>query len=607
MRFYQWNGLRAVVLSTGMSMLLGCIAEPAKVQLPDVPPVPPVMADVNTAADVNTVVDPNVAVDANIVADVNALVDPDSKDTPPPDEAYRSSYVSTVWAGDQGNGTYKNPIIFADYSNPDVCRVGTDYYMTAASFSCMPGLPILHSKDLVNWELIGHALPRMTPEAVYSQTQHGSGVWAPSIRHHQGHFYIYWGDPDLGICMVKATHAAGPWTKPKVVKPGKGLIDACPLWDDDGQAYLVHAWSASHAEISSLFTVHRMNPAGSRVIDAGQHVFDGHVTHPASEGAKFYKHEGYYYIMASCSGPAHGWQVVLRSKHIYGPYQDKMVLIQANAAMNGPHQGAWVQTDSGESWFIHSRERQPYGRLTCLEPVEWIDGWPVLGFDKAGDGYGHPVLAYTKPTTESVYPIVTPADTDEFNEGKLGLQWQWCANPDIRWSVMLPDKDYLRLMAMQKPETAGNFWDVPNLLLQKMPAPAFTATTKMTFSSPGAGAQAGIIIFGRDYAYLGLSGDQDNFTLSKVVCENAHKGGDEQVESRAFVGEGTLYLRASFFEDQGRAQFSYSLDGDYFVDVGDTFNMREGDLMGAKVGLFCACEPGAGRGGYADFDWFRIE
>ncbi len=278
-----------------------------------------------------------------------------------------------------------------------------------------------------------------------------------------------------------------------------------------------------------------------------------------------------------------------------------------NVYRHGLHQGAWVQTPYGEFWFIHSQQRQPYGRLTYLEPAEWVDGWPVLGFDKAGEGYGHPVLSYTKPVTKRAYPIVTPAESDEFNEGQLGRQWQWCANPDIRWSVLLPENDYLRLMAMEKPATASNIMDVPNLLLQKIPAPACTATTKMTFSSAGPGRQAGIIVFGRDYAYLGVSGDQGNYTLSKVVCDNAHKGGQEQVVARAFVGEDTLYLRVAFSDDQGKAEFSYSLDGEIFLPVGDVFNTREGDSVGAKIGLFCISEPDMGRGGYADFDWFRIE
>lgn len=579
MMFGRWNGLMVAGVCVGMSLIQGCNEPPVRMLPPDVLPV---------------------------VRDVNTAPEPDSQDIPS-EPAYTHHYKSSVWVGDQGDGTYRNPILFSDYANPDVCRVGPDYYMTAASFSGLPGLPILHSKDLVNWELIGHALPYMVPEDQYSQTRHDGGAWAPSIRYHQNEFYIYWGDPDLGICMVKAEDPEGPWSRPEVVKAGKGLIDPCPLWDDDGQVYLVHAWSASHAEISSLFTVHKLSPDGTRVIDAGRHVFDGHVTHPASEGAKFYKHEGSYYIMASCNGPAHGWQVALRSESIYGPYQDKMVLIQSNTPGRGHHQGAWVQTESGEFWFVHSQHRQPYGRVICLEPGQWVDGWPIMGVDSNGNGCGEPVTTYAKPLVQGDTPIVTPVESDEFNGGQLGLQWQWCANPDIRWSVMLPDRDYLRLMALKKPDMATNFWSVPNLLLQRMPGPTFTATTKMTFSSPGVGRHAGIIVFGRDYAYLGLSGDQGNFTLSKVVCENAHKGGNEQVVSRAFIGDDTLFLRVTVVADEGRAQFSYSLDGDYYVDVGDVFRTREGNYTGARVGLFCTSDPGAGSGGYSDFDWFRIE
>ena len=141
---------------------------------------------------------------------------------------YCQGYVSKVWNPDLGNGTYKNPVIHADYSDPDVCVVGEDYYLTASSFQCIPGLPILHSKDLVNWEIVGYALDKLEPEAEFSKPSHGNGVWAPSIRYHQGWFYIYWGDPDHGIMMVKAQHPTGPWTKPFCVIPGKGMIDPCP-------------------------------------------------------------------------------------------------------------------------------------------------------------------------------------------------------------------------------------------------------------------------------------------------------------------------------------------------------------------------------------------
>lgn len=515
-------------------------------------------------------------------------------------------YVSDVWVSDQGDGTYRNPILYSDYSDPDVCRVGEDYYMTASSFASMPGLPILHSKDLVNWSLIGHALPRMFPAEIYDKPQHAKSVWAPSIRFHKGLFYIYWGDPDLGLCMVQTEHPAGPWSEPVVVKEGKGLIDCCPLWDEDGQAYLVHAWAASRAQINSILTVHKMNAAGTAVIDAGRHVFDGHEKHPTMEGAKFYRHNGYYYIFAPAGGVPKGWQVVLRSRDIYGPYEDRTVLAQGSTEINGPHQGAWVGTPSGQSWFIHFQEKEPYGRIVHLQPMQWHDDWPVMGVDTDGDGCGEPVLSYAKPDVGRTWPVVTPVDTDEFDSGQLGLQWQWNANPDIRWSIMLRDKDYLRLFAMDTADDPQSLWNVPNLLLQKFPAPNFVATTKVALQSRDQGVYTGLTVFGRNYDVLTLSPSQGRYRLAHAHCRNADRGGREQLREETLVSGNVIYLRVTVKGPDAQCQFSYSLDDQDYQGFGPGFQAREGAWIGAKVGIFCLRSSGTRGSGYADFDWFRM-
>ena len=166
-----------------------------------------------------------------------------------------AQYRSEAWCPDNGNGTYTNPVINADYSDPDACVVGEDYYLTASSFNCIPGLPVLHSKDLVNWEIIGHALENQYPTEVYDAPSHGKGVWAPSIRYHKGEFYIYWGDPDYGVMMVKTKDPAGKWEEPVCVIPGKGLIDTTPLWDEDGRCYLGHAYANSRSRFASVIVV----------------------------------------------------------------------------------------------------------------------------------------------------------------------------------------------------------------------------------------------------------------------------------------------------------------------------------------------------------------
>ena len=144
-------------------------------------------------------------------------------------QVQEGNYTSQVWQSDRGDGTYTNPILYADYSDPDVIRVGKDYYMTASSFNCVPGLPILHSKDLVNWQIVNYALEQQIPEAVFNIPQHSKGVWAPAIRYHKGEFYIYWGDPDFGVYMVKTKDIYGKWSKPILVMEGKGIIDPCPF------------------------------------------------------------------------------------------------------------------------------------------------------------------------------------------------------------------------------------------------------------------------------------------------------------------------------------------------------------------------------------------
>ncbi len=324
--------------------------------------------------------------------------------------------TSKVWAPDTGNGLYKNPIINADYSDPDAIRVGDDYYMTASSFNAVPGLPLLHSKDLVNWKLVGHALKRQPPYEHFSKLQHGNGVWAPAIRYHNNEFYIYYPDPDFGIYLTKAKDIKGPWSEPLLVQGGKGLIDPCPFWDDDGKVYLAHAFAGSRAGIKSILVIKQLDETGMRVTDDGVFVYDGHGIDPTIEGPKLYKRNGYYYIFAPAGGVSTGWQLVLRSKNIYGPYERKVVMDQGSTPVNGPHQGAWVNTPSGEDWFIHFQDKNAYGRVVHLQPMQWKNDWPVIGSDKDSDGKGEPVLIHRKPAVGRTYPAVTPPDSDEFND-----------------------------------------------------------------------------------------------------------------------------------------------------------------------------------------------
>lgn len=517
-------------------------------------------------------------------------------------------YVSKVWVADNGDGTYKNPILHADYSDPDAVRVGDDYYMTSSSFEDIPGLPILHSKDLVNWTLIGHALKRQPPFEHFSVPRHGEGVWAPSLRYHNGEFYLYYPDPDFGIYLTKAKKAEGPWSDPILVAAGKGLIDPCPLWDDDGQVYLVHAFAGSRAGIKSVIAVKRLNKEGTKATDEGVLVYDGHETDPTIEGPKFYKRAGYYYIFAPAGGVPTGWQLVLRSKNIYGPYERKVVMDQGSSPTNGPHQGAWVTTQTGEDWFLHFQDKEAYGRIVHLQPMKWINNWPVIGVDKDGDGKGEPVTRFKKPNVGKVYPIQTPVESDEFDGATLALQWQWMANPKSTWAFAHPSKGSLRLFSDRLPDSAKNLWDAPNVLLQKFPAEEFSATTKFTFSpnTKLENERAGLLVMGFSYAGLAIKSKKDGLYLVQFTCKDAVKGKKESEKEIKKLDTSTIYFRVTVTKG-GKCNFSYSLDENSFTNIGEEFTAEVGRWKGAKVGIFCTRETQINDSGAADFDWFRIE
>ena len=517
-------------------------------------------------------------------------------------------YVSQTWVSDLGNGKYKNPILYADYSDPDVCRVGDDYYMTASSFNCVPGLPILHSKDLVNWTIIGYAIERLTPDSTFSRTVHGGGVWAPSIRHHKGEFYIYYGDPDQGVFMTKTKDPSGTWEPLVLVKEGKGLIDACPLFDDDGQVYLAHAYAGSRAGIKSLLAVTRLTPDGRKAVGESRIIYDGHNIDPTIEGPKFYKRNGYYYIFAPAGGVATGWQLAMKSNNVFGPYERKVVMAQGKTSINGPHQGAWVDTKTGEDWFIHFQDVGALGRINHLQPMVWKNDWPVIGEDKDGDGCGDPVLIYNKPDVGKTYPITTPAESDEFNTNVLGLQWQWHANPQSWWYFTNQEKGCLSLYSVPLPEDYKSLWDVPNLLLQKMSAPEFKATMKLTMNPDQRfnGERTGLLVMGRDYSLLAFENTENGFTLSQIECIRADKGNTETINQKIEVKNASVYLCVEV-KDGATCQFSYSVDNKKYTTLGKAFTIKEGQWIGAKMGMFVSRPVKGNDGGRVDIDWFRVE
>ncbi len=534
-----------------------------------------------------------------------------------PLSAMAQNYVSEVWCPDNGDGTYTNPVINADYSDPDVIAVGEDYYLTASSFANIPGLPILHSKDMVNWTIINYALQRQFPDS--PAPQHGNGVWAPSIRYHQGEFYIYWGDPDNGVMMVKTKDPYGKWEDPVCVIPGKGMIDTTPLWDDDGRCYLVNGWAGSRAGFNSILTVRELSADGTKAISDPIIVFDGGNDNRTAEGPKFYKRDGWYWIMCPAGGVEQGWQLAMRSKSPYGPYECKTVLAQGKTNVNGPHQGGWVHTAFGEDWFMHFQDKGCYGRVVHLQPVTWKDNWPVMGTVPKKGYCGEPVTTYRKPKTSAPVAKCNPVESDEFNQPALGKQWQWAA--DYHQLYGMPTADGFFRLFCYKLGTQNipvNQWQNPAMLLQKTPADVFTATTKVRFAAKAEKQYGGLIMFGMDYSALVVKRVGEEFQLQQITCKAADKGKEETVKVLATLKptdkDKVNYNPALYIDvylqtkvSNGKCTFAYSTNGKSFKAVGDELTMKEGKWVGAKVGLV-ASQPIdiKGNKGYLDIDWFRI-
>ncbi len=497
------------------------------------------------------------------------------------------------WSPDQGDGTFRNPILYADYADPDVIRYGDDFFMVASSFNCTPGLPILHSKDLVNWTLVNHAV-RNLPHPRYAEVQPGCGIWAPALRFHAGKFWIFFPMPDEGIYVTTAEEPASQWSEPHLVQEGKGLIDPCPLWDDDGRAYLVHAYAKSRAGIRDRLRIRPMAPDGSRLLGEGEIVFHDPDRHPILEGPKFLKKDGSYYILAPAGGVETGWQVALRARNIYGPYEDKIVLEQGRTSINGPHQGALVDTPGGEWWFVHFQDAGVYGRIVHLQPVRWRDGWPLMGKDQDGNGIGEPVLHHVKPSGCKTNRPIIPQTSDEFDSSKLGLQWQWQANHQDGWYSLASRKGWLRFYP--QPVAHDDLTRVPNLLLQKFPARSFSFETLLDFSPDQPGEEAGLVVTGQSCAALSLRHDKAGAHLALRV------DGVERFARAGLTDAATLRVTVA---DGGVCSFHFAAGGS-FESIPHIFEAQRGTWMGAKIGIYALSRQRQSPAGYADFDYCQF-
>lgn len=511
-----------------------------------------------------------------------------------------------LWQSDLENGTYRNPVLHADYSDPDVIRVGDTYYMTASSFNYMPGLPILLSKDLVNWELVNYAVKELPYEA-YKKPAHAKGIWAPSIRYYNNKFWIFVGMPDEGIFMTCAKDPLKEWEPMVCVREGKGLIDPCPFWDEDGRAYVVHAYANSRIGIKSKLAIFEMNPEGTKSISDDQVIFDGTVTQPTIEGPKAYKRDGYYYIFAPAGGVKPGWQTVLRSTAIYGPYEEKIVMHQGDTTINGPHQGGLVDTPAGEEWFLHFQQKGAYGRITHLQPVTWNNGWPIIGIDTNGDGVGEPVYEYKKPQGTKSTHICEPAASDDFKAKQLGLQWQWLANYSDSFYSLTEERGRLCLYPMN---TTGHekalLWNSANVLTQKIVCPEFTAIIHMDYAKLPAGARCGMIMIGARYSSLYVEKREEGLKVVYVEAEGEGENLKEQViEEYACNRQDSLFLKLRFYQDE-TSEFLFSADGKQWSEPTRRFSPQGATWVGARIGIYAVSDKEFKAESKVYFDYFTM-
>lgn len=500
---------------------------------------------------------------------------------------------------------YQNPILYADYSDPDVIRVGEDYYMVASSFTYLPGVPLLHSKDLVHWEIINYCVKSL-PFEKYNRPAHGSGTWAPSIRYHLGMFYVFVPLPDEGIFVARSADPYGEFQL-NCIKEAKGWIDPCPLWDDDGKAYMTFAYARSRCGIKHRLAVVEIDPECTKVLGEPRIIFDGEQIGPTTEGPKFHKHQGRYYIFAPSGGVATGWQAVLKADSVWGPYEYKVVMHQGNTEINGPHQGGWVTAQDGTHWFMHFQDVIELGRIIHLQPMCFNGEWPFMGAELNGDGIGEPVEEWSLPVEgQPHYKIAT---SDDFTGEQLGLQWQWQANPQKAF-YSLEGHRGLRLFCKENDSRENLLWYAPNALTQIPQHIAFSAVTRVSLSSDQEGDMAAIGMIGHTYGYLGLTKTDRGQSLVLYrgeVLEKEMEGlAKETMAEVVECSEEAVYLRVEVLKDK-TYQFSWSVDGIRYQLIGEKLPLQRATWTGAKLCLWSCNKNNRSSKGYGEYEFIHIE
>ena len=482
---------------------------------------------------------------------------------------------------------YQNPIILSDYSDPDVIRYNDNYYLVASSFNHTPILPILKSKDLVNFKILRYVDDKI-PFKRFDHVCHGDGVWAPSIRYHDGYFYIIVPYPDEGIYIYKTDDIENGAFESWCLIEGKGIIDPCPIWDN-GKCYLVCGFAKSRIGFNSMLGLYEVSSDLKKNI-SGEYkiIFDGHNIAPTIEGPKFYKRNDYFYILAPAGSVKTGWQVALRSKNIYGPYEQKIVMLQNDSKINGPHQGALVSLDDGKDVFYHFQDLKCYGRIVHLEPVKWINDWPIIGNVKDELLGGTPVDEwdyFVNPNFD--YKIDS---SDDFKDDKLSLMWQTPAN---KKDDLYKLDNGLILYANSNLESINKLDLLPNAFLTKLIYKSFEVKTSCNLHLND-GEDVGLCYMGMDYASINVINKNNKYYVRII------KGNFSDIENEIIYEE-------EYNDDKIIFNLLYLEPNKYILGINNKYYKYEfiatpGRWIGGKYGIYCR----GNNGGYSKFNYFYV-
>ena len=485
---------------------------------------------------------------------------------------------------------YNNPVILSDYSDPDVLRRGDNFYLVASSFNHTPGVPVLKSKNLVDWKIINYVFDKI-PFERFKDVCHGDGAWAPAIRYHKGLYYVIIPFPDEGVYVSSTDDIEkGNWSKPWCLIEGKGIIDPCPIWHKD-KCYLAVGFAKSRIGFNSCLGLYKVSCDLKENISGDYKIiFDGHNTQPTIEGPKFYYRNNYFYIMAPAGSVKAGWQTCLRSKNVYGPYEEKIVMMQNDSSINGPHQGALIDLKNGEYAFIHFQDKKAYGRVVHLQPVKWCNDWPLCG--RVNDELlgGTPVLEHdyliNKRTSYNI-PV-----SDDFKGDKLSLIWQTPANKGSNWYEL---DNGLKLNCVYHNDEAYNALNkTPNLFLNKISLYSFTVKSLCILNLKNELDEAGLTYMGSEYAYICVRRINGNNHLQ--LRKGQFNSNDEVIYDYIYNNQTIEFM----MKYSGPNKYQLGFNGTYFKDV---FTATPGRWIGGKYGIYA---KGKEVGGHALFQYFKV-